>query len=136
MKTNLSILCVILGMGLILSTTPGCSTTEESAYDIRGDWTFTYNWAWSGTTICTIRFTGSTASGTTYHVQQGLSGTYTVAGSNLSFTFVTTEPPCGQITESFLGSFTSPDTLSGTWSADATGPCMFEPMDSWTATRI
>jgi len=116
----------------------GCSTTEETIYDLTGSWLFTFHPSGGGSDLVTFIFIGSLTSGTSSDLTRGYSGTYTVDNTavNIILTFYI-DSFCGNQTEMINGTFTSATTMTGTYDYSVTGNCLLkDPWISWEATKL
>jgi len=129
--------CVVVMAAVWILVSFGCSTTEETVYDITGTWQFTYTYIpGSETDIFNFIFNGSLSSGTAMNTTAGHGGTYTVNGTAVVITLDYIHAICGPMTETLSGAFTSPTTMSGSWDIEFPGPCMVDGDITWTAVKL
>jgi len=115
----------------------GCSTSEETVYDITGNWQFTYTYVpGPGSDIFNFVFNGSLSSGTAMNTTEGHGGTYSVSGTAVVITLEFVLATCGPTTETLTGSFTSPTTMSGSWDVEFGGSCWVVGDVTWTAVKL
>lgn len=132
------ILFCVFFLLLIIFTANGCSTKDEITYNISGTWQFTLTRSGGTTDTINLIFMGTVVSGTVTDLTRGYSGTYSVNSTTVNITFTFDAGSlCGDLTEMFNGSFTSPNTMSGTYDFSFTGNCgQKDPWTTWQATQL
>ncbi len=96
---------ILIGVGLLTVTAVVLFLVVLNKYDITGSWQMTYTWQGGSPGTVTLTFTGNKKSGT--FVAPDNSGTYTVDGKNVTFTF----SAHGSV---YTGTFTDKKSMSGT----------------------
>jgi hypothetical protein len=110
---------ILIGVGVLTITALVVILLVLKSYDITGTWTVNYTWSGWPTGSANITFTGTKKSGT--FATQSYTGTYTVDGKNVVFTYTSGTK--------YTGTFTAKETMSGTmvsWDGDP---------GTWTATK-
>jgi len=129
-------LAIVALIALIVAL-PGCSTAEETVYDITGNWQFNYTYVpGPGSDIFNFVFAGSIGSGTVMNQTEGHGGTYSVNGTAVVITLDYIDGHCGPTTETLSGTFTSPTTMSGDWDIVFAGLCVICGDITWTAVKL
>lgn len=115
----------------------GCATEEEIVFDITGNWMFVYH-SVGDTGYFTYSFSGSSVAGTSSDITRGHTGTYTVSNTAITINATwDTGGICGIKTEILTGTFTAPDTMSGSINSSYTGACMiWDPWNTWEAYKL
>jgi len=128
MKKNLLILLSILVVSSLLVNT-SCKTAEEIVYNLGGTWSFNLVFYVGSPDTVEITCTGGIAYDNTY----GNTGTYTVTGNSFNITIPWMTISCGTGTDIYNGTFTTENSLSGSFTWAYTG-CSDDP-GTFTATR-
>jgi hypothetical protein len=110
---------VLIGVGVVAVAAVLFLVVLKTKYDITGDWD--YKWRNSGDTNWTTHeliFAGSKSSGTVTYFwgTNNVSGTYTVNGKKLAYSWTYTTGG----TVSASGDFQTKDKVTGTWTATGT----------------
>lgn len=113
-KRSTMVIAAVLMAAALLFT--GCDLLFQLMTNIVGDWTLTFNWNSTGDVDATITFNSDKTL-----LVQGMSGTWSTSGKNITFNVVGTDRTAtytGTYTQTTMsGTMTNTMSQSGVWSA-------------------